>query len=182
MQSSLHGMSVNPDAAIFLRGAAWHAPKEPIKKVAALSRRRSREAGRNLKLSASVPLEQLQAQHPFPSSITNDFQKLLWSLTAHDQKVALLFITEETANASDESGFYALHYAVLRDNAEAVEKLLECGAVTCVRDRDKKKTPYLLAFQLERKKSFEILDQYASEEEKELVQEMQRLKFAKHKE
>ena len=89
--------------------------------------------------SLPIPLEEL---HAFPSWVETDGQRLLWALAINDTEMALQYISEETANSSDEKGFYALHYAVLGDNKKVMKKLIECGAITRVQTKDKKLHSY----------------------------------------
>jgi ankyrin repeat protein len=116
--------------------------------------------------SSPIPLEKL---HAFPSWIETDGQRLLWALAINDTEMALQYISEETANSSDANGFYAIHYAVLGDNKTAMKRLLECGAITRVQTKDKK-TPFLLAFEHKRPKTFRALTKHAPREEQEEVQ------------
>lgn len=116
--------------------------------------------------SLPIPLEEL---HAFPSWVETDGQRLLWALAINDTEMALQYISEETANSSDEKGFYALHYAVLGDNKKVMKKLIECGAITRVQTKDKK-TPFLLAFEHKRQKTLSALTKHAHREEQEEVQ------------
>jgi len=121
--------------------------------------------------SSPIPLKELRAlekQQVFPTWIETDGQRLLWAL-ANNMDIAPLYITDDTANSSDEHGFYALHYAVLVDNYAAAKALIACGAVLQVRDKNTKKTPYMLAFEHQREETFKLLKKFATHAENEEI-------------
>ncbi len=134
--------------------------------------------------SSPIPLKELRVlekQQVFPAWIETDGQRLLWAL-ADNMDIAPLYITDDTANSSDEHGFYALHYAVLVDNYAAAKALMACGAVPQVRDKNTKKTPYMLAFEHRREETFKFLKKYATPADDEEIQHICSTFIIEHKE